>query len=97
MNIPKSFKINGIVYDIVELNPKDGKLTRIKNWGLVDFEECKIYINKNLSTSRKWKVLFHEAMHAFECDYEMDSAESYIQTISGSFYSFLKDNNLLKD
>ena len=97
MNIPKQVKINGIIYEIIEIDPKDGKLVKIRNWGEINFEESKIYLNKNIETTRKWKILFHEVLHAIECDNEMDSKEEYIQTISGNFYAFLKDNNLLKE
>jgi len=97
MNIPKQVKINGIIYNIIEQDPKDGKLVKIRNWGLIDFEEGKIYINGNIETQRKWKILFHEVLHAIETDNEMDSQESYIQTMSSGFYAFLKDNNLLKE
>jgi hypothetical protein len=61
MKIPKDLKINGIIYDIIEVEPKDGKLEKIRNWAEIDFEESKIYINKKLNNARKCKVLFHEA------------------------------------
>jgi hypothetical protein len=97
MKIPKSIKINGIIYDIVEEDPKDGHLVKVKNWGEISFQECKIYIDKNTDTQRQWQILFHEILHAIECDNEMDSQETYIQTISSNFYGVLKDNNLLKE
>jgi len=97
MKFPDKVKINGIIYDIVQEDPKDGHLVKVRNWGEVNFQECKIYINKNIETQRKWQILFHEVLHTIECDNEMDSTESYIQTISSNFYGFLKDNNLLKD
>jgi hypothetical protein len=97
MNIPKSVKISGIIYDVIEIEPKDGNLVKIKNWGEINHGESKIYLDKTIEPQRKWKILFHEILHAIELDNDLDSSEQYIQTISCSFYAFLKDNNLLKD
>ncbi len=94
MEIPDKVKIGGIEYEIVQLKPRDGKLVKVRNWGEINFLECKIYLNKEIDNQRKWKILFHEVLHVIEEDNELDSVESYIQTISCSIYAFLKDNKL---
>ncbi len=97
MRIPSRIKIAGIEYDIIQYKPKDGKLEKIKNWGEVCLDECKIYISKEVKEERKWQILLHEIIHIIECDNNMDSSDSYIQTISSGFYAFLKENKLLKE
>ena len=97
MKLPDKIKVGGTVYDIVFIKPKPGKLCVTKNWGEICLDECKIYISSDVDTQRQWQILMHEVIHAIEADNDMDSAECYIQTISCSFYAFLKDNNLLKE
>ena len=97
MRIPTRVKVGGIEYGVIQLKPKDGKLVKVKNWGEVDFNECRIYIDEGADEQRKWQILIHEVIHVIECDNNMDSSDNYIQTISSGFYAFLKDNKLLKE
>ncbi len=97
MKIPNKVKVGGITYDVVFVKPKKDKLCCVQHWGEVCFDECKIYIDNKVDKQRAWQILLHEVIHIIECDNNMDSADSYIQTVSCGFYSFLKDNNLLKE
>lgn len=75
------FKINGIKFEIVEIDQLDYKKFRVKDdeqegleisevnkgvyFGATHHKSCKIYLDKNMPKDRKRKVLLHELTHCY--------------------------------
>lgn len=69
------FEINGIVWDVVYVDPYDPTLYRgdgSLTWGMCDKNERLIYINESLPDYEIKKVLCHEIVHAAMFSYEIN-------------------------
>jgi hypothetical protein len=97
MNIPQNVKIGSIVYSVVMENVKHEGLSENNNWGKINFDECKIYLNDTLADQKIPEVFFHEVLHGIEHHFCMDLKEVEIDRLSHGITAFLKENNLLKD
>lgn len=97
MNIPSKVKIGGMIYDIKIINSKKYELTETKNWGLSKHGECKIILDINVNSQRLWQTFFHEILHVISIEYSAGLSEKNVDRISNGFYTFLTDNNLLKE
>lgn len=95
MKIPKTLKICGLDYKVIE--EKDIHLKEGLD-GEHSTERQEIRIRKNdCHQQRKEKVLFHEILHAIDVHWNNDSlTEEQIDRLANGIYQVLKDNNLLK-
>ena len=80
-----TFELNGIQYKIVELDQKEYKKIRLEQdeakgvekskveegmyYGASHYDECKIYLDKDMPQDRKRKVLIHELAHCYIYEY----------------------------
>ncbi len=97
MKIPKTIKVGGIVFDVKLFEPCVPPLCRNHADGQTDFEACSIVLDSKLNNRVMGQVLLHEIIHIIEYNANLESTESYIQTIASGLYQVLKDNNLLKE
>ena len=66
MKLPRTIKVNGVVYQV---HRKTREQLCIYNNGfpvdgLCVYDESKIYINEGLAPAQQWPVFLHEAGHA---------------------------------
>lgn len=92
MELPKTVKIGGMVYDVRITNEwpnhdfDDGETFYDKQVGNV------IFIREDLSQEAKEITLFHEALHAMNSTMNHE----FLDSLTEQLYQFLKDNQLLK-
>ena len=86
MKIPKTLKILAHTYKIEEVK------SLIDEGNQTSQLENTILISKDLEQTAKEETLFHEILHAINCQLEEKDVEFLAQTI----YAVLKENNLLK-
>lgn len=91
-----SVKVAGHVYEIIRTESVDIN----ENWGLIQYKNMKIKLDKELKGSRLEETLTHEIIHAVlsesGCQGYLNSKEVdkelFISLIENTFYQFLKDN-----
>lgn len=93
MKIPKSVKIGGIKFNVVQAKDwtgntgeTDGEIFYDKKHGNV------IYIYSELTQEAKEVTLFHEALHAMNATMDHEFLDSLAQQI----YQFVKDNKFVE-
>lgn len=93
MKIPKSVKIGGVTFKVVEADDwtgyegdTDGQIFYDKAHGNT------IYIHSDMTPEGKSITLIHEAMHAMNSTMNHEFLDSLAQQL----YQFLNDNQLLK-
>ncbi len=80
-----TFELNGIQYEIIEIDQIEYKKLREEQekqkgiekkenvegiyYGASHFDECKIYLDKDLDYNRKRKTLMHELAHCYINEY----------------------------
>lgn len=93
MKIPKSVKIGGVTFKVIEAEEwsgndgeTDGQIFYDKKRGNV------IYIDSTMTQEAKEATLIHEALHAMNAT----MSHEFLDSLSNQMYQFLKDNRLLK-
>lgn len=84
--------ILGQEFEIVpeESISRDGSIN-----GLIEYDELRIYINKNLPEERKKEVLLHEFLHEISAGLSMGLDEETVQILARSLYSLIKSNSAI--
>ncbi len=54
-------KICGIPHEIIQVGDK---FDADCHFGQINYKECKIYINKDMTDEVKWEAICHECLHA---------------------------------
>lgn len=92
MEIPKSVKIGGIIYEVRVTNEwpnhdfDDGEMFNDSKMGNV------IFIREDLSHEAQIITLLHEALHGMNSTMNHE----FLDSLSEQLYQFLFDNKLLK-
>lgn len=60
--------------------------------GLVDIKSSKIYIDKDLEKTQKYKVILHELIHYIHCSYQIDLTETEVDVFAMAIYDLIKNN-----
>lgn len=95
MNIPKKLKVGGHEY-IVEITKSYEESKGHENWGRTNHAKLKIYIDQELSETKKEETFIHELLHAVDNLMGNNLKEGQVEKIANGLYAVLKDNNLLK-
>lgn len=89
----EKIKIGGMEYQVKEIKfgESDGNVTL----GECHFETAEIFINENLSDSRKEQTLFHEMVHAmlFESGSDEYDNEELVNQLGLIMYQVFRDND----
>jgi hypothetical protein len=88
----KQLKIGGAIYTVNEV---DGLMRKLSLFGNVDFSDCIIQIDTDISDERKEQTLIHEMLHAvhFEAGYDpSDQDEDMINRASNVLHQVIVDN-----
>lgn len=83
IKIPTQIKIGGLSY----------KITRLKEGSFHDKKLDQININGNLSNQQAQVALWHEIIHAMNCEIEN---ETIVEFLAHAISAVLIDNNLLR-
>lgn len=90
MKIPLGVKIGYKDYNIEQVdNLNDG--TAIL-YGLVNYDEEKILLNKKYTRNQRECTLIHEVIHAIDDLNEIDLTEEQVVKLGKGMYQFIKDN-----
>jgi Zn-dependent peptidase ImmA (M78 family) len=88
----KQLKIGGAIYTVNEV---DGLLRKLNMYGNVDFSDCIIQIDADMSEERKEQTIIHEMMHAvhFEAGYNPEEQdEDMINRTANVLHQVIVDN-----
>jgi hypothetical protein len=88
----KQLKIGGAIYTVNEV---DGLMRKLSLFGNVDFSDCIIQIDANISDERKEQTLIHEMLHAvhFEAGYDpSEQDEDLINRTANVLHQVIVDN-----
>lgn len=88
MQIPKTLKVGGHIYQVLLVEPDEIQ----KDCGECAVDKLQIKIKKTMPQTMKEETLIHEAIHAM--NFGLDEKE--VQYLSMAMFQFLKDNQLLK-
>lgn len=91
MKIPKRTKVGGhwIKVDI-STNEKTGDGN-----GTTFNLENRIWINKDMVTSKQWSVFFHEIVHILDWINNLNFTEMQVSTLSEGLFQVLVDNKMI--
>ena len=100
MKIPKTLKVGGIVYKIIEKKMLDGEESKFSGVAKHRQAEIKIALSDNEGMPydrQKYEECFmHELLHCVDDIYNNQAIEEkMIDRLSQGLYQVLKDNNLL--
>lgn len=95
MKIPKTVKVGGHIYK-VEITKTSEESKGHNNWGRTNHAKLKIYIDRELATSKQEETYLHELVHAIDFHMGTKLKEEQVERFSNGLYQVLKDNNLLK-
>jgi len=88
----KEIKVGGALYIVQEV---EGLQRKYGLFGQVDFSDCVIQIDADLTTERKEQTLVHEVLHAimFEAGYNPEEQdESLVNRTSNVLHQVLAEN-----
>jgi Zn-dependent peptidase ImmA (M78 family) len=88
----KQLKVGGAIYTINEVK---GLVSKVSMYGNVDFSDCIIQIDANISDERKEQTLIHEMLHAvhFEAGYDpSEQDEDMINRTANVLHQVIVDN-----
>jgi Zn-dependent peptidase ImmA (M78 family) len=88
----KQLKVGGAVYTVNEVK---GLVSKVSMYGNVDFSDCIIQIDANISDERKEQTLIHEMLHAvhFEDGYDpSEQDEDMINRTANVLHQVIVDN-----
>jgi hypothetical protein len=88
----KQIKVGGAVYTVNEV---EGLMRKLSLFGNVDFSDCIIQIDADLSEERKEQTIIHEMMHAihFEAGYDPEGQdEDLINRTANVLHQVIVDN-----
>jgi Zn-dependent peptidase ImmA (M78 family) len=88
----KQLKVGGAIYTVNEV---DGLMRKLSLFGNVDFSDCIIQIDADISDERKEQTLIHEMLHAvhFEAGYDpSDQDEDMINRTANVLHQVIVDN-----
>lgn len=95
MKIPEKLEVAGLVYEIKQVPPDSVELNSGNANGLHSFQNCCIFLNKDMNTQQKELSLLHELTHAVNdtlnvsfTSIEID--ERYVESFSRVWYQVLK-------
>ena len=95
MNLPKSVKIGGIVYDIVEVERLLDADNHDKLDGQIKYNKSEISIEKNMSDQIKISTLWHEVIHGILMQADVEVEEKLITILGFAICGFVQDNKEL--
>jgi Zn-dependent peptidase ImmA (M78 family) len=88
----KQLKVGGTIYTVNEV---DGLLRKLSMYGNVDFSDCIIQIDADMSEERKEQTIIHEMLHAvhFEAGYNPEEQdEDMINRTANVLHQVIVDN-----
>jgi Zn-dependent peptidase ImmA (M78 family) len=88
----KQIKVGGTIYTVNEV---DGLLRKLSMYGNVDFSDCIIQIDADMSEERKEQTIIHEMLHAvhFEAGYNPEEQdEDMINRTANVLHQVIVDN-----
>jgi hypothetical protein len=88
----KQLKVGGTIYTVNEVN---GLLRKLSMYGNVDFGDCIIQIDADMSDERKEQTIIHETLHAvhFEAGYNPEEQdEDMINRVANVLHQVIVDN-----
>lgn len=95
MNIPRSVKILGVNYEIVQVDYIEKGSERV---GEINHPYTRIKLQNDLSNDQKERALMHEVTHgilALLGDWERHNDEEFVSRFSSALHQVMKDNELL--
>lgn len=95
MNIPSKVRIGSIDYD-VELTDETLVLNAQQSLGIIDYDNTKIRIAKNIQSQQKQEQTFlHEVVHAITREFKIDfteDEETIVDKLAYGLHQVIKDN-----
>jgi hypothetical protein len=88
----KQLKVGGTIYTVNEVA---GLLRKLSMYGNVDFGDCIIQIDADMSDERKEQTIIHEMLHAthFEAGYNPEEQdEDMINRVANVLHQVIVDN-----
>ena len=93
MKIPAKIKIGGLMFDVNQVAEIPGKAEKEFS-AIINFDDCEIFINKNINEQYKEVLLLHEIIHGV-CAYSgLKEEEEFVERLAYGLHQALKDNNL---
>jgi hypothetical protein len=89
MIIPKSLKIGGHIYKIIQDDTGE-------DLGFTYTGKLEIHLDKEMKKSQKEAILLHEIFHCLNTTFDKGDRHAILDSIAEQLYQVLKDNNLLK-
>lgn len=80
--------------DIREANNKILIANGQECYGHIEYEESKIYLNKNNNSEQQKATLIHEVLHGISDMYSLDMSEDLVTRLGNAIYTTLKQNDL---
>ena len=95
MNIPSKVRIGSIDYD-VELTDETLVLNAQQSLGIIDYDNTKIRIAKNIQSQQKQEQTFlHEVVHAITREFKIDfteDEETIVDKLAYGLHQVIRDN-----
>ncbi|MDY3083568.1 MAG: hypothetical protein SOR54_09820 [Clostridioides difficile] len=95
MNIPKTIKVGGISYKIIECDCPSEEDCAVE--GQIFYQKQEIRIKNNVGKEYKEKVFLHEVIHALFEHACIEQDEIIIERLSSVLHEFIKDNSIIFD
>jgi hypothetical protein len=93
MKIPAKIKIGGLTFDVKQVAEIPGREEKEFS-AIINFDDCEIFINKNINEQYKEVLLLHEIIHGV-CAYSgLKEEEEFVERLAYGLHQALKDNNL---
>jgi hypothetical protein len=101
MQIPKTVKVGGITYDVVEVD-HDLCVNQKEVHGKIEYNFCKITIRSDMQSKQLMELTFlHELVHAMARERNLDwgdNDELYTEELAKALHCVIKDNpDIFKD
>lgn len=91
MNIPSKVKVGGLVYDVsFEERLLDDENTKV--YGIIDYNNLTIKLEKLYSQQKNEQSLWHEIVHAICVEYNVEIEDEDVDRIGCGLYQVIKDN-----
>ena len=79
-------------YEIIKTHPVI--MNNVVKWGYIDYANCKIYIDSELSEQMQFNTLIHEIDHAvlYEMGSPLSNDEQFVEAHSNIWAQVMRDN-----
>jgi hypothetical protein len=89
MIIPKTLKIGGHIYKIIQDDTG-------KDLGYTYTSKLEIHLDRDMKQSQKEATLIHEIFHCLNTTFDRGDRHAVLDSVAEQLYQVLKENNLLK-